>query len=192
MRSAERPQPRIESREGKLQWTAGLFYLLFLAVLLCGLLQEAGYRSTALYLEDALAASNLASAVLDIREYGISHTVRISDPAGAYELYLAALRENLNLDEAWECPNKSLISGPVTVEAYIVYNVKGGLVTASRVGTDGQWTRETNPVGSVCSPDGIPIEATGIYSEISFPVEGFLGLTVTAHKGKLADIVVND
>lgn len=175
-----------------MEWTVGLFFLLFLGILLCTRLQIEGYRSTALYLEDALAASNLASAVIDIQEYGISHTLRIADPAAAYVLYEEALKENLSLDENWECSNRSLISGPVIVEEYIVYNVKDGLVTICHVGRNGQIREETGVSGEVRSPDGILIESTSVYSEISFPVEGFLGIMVEARKGKLADIVVNE
>lgn len=36
------------------------------------------------------------------------------------------------------------------------------------------------------------IEETGVYSEIAYPVEGFLGTRVMAHKGKLVDVIRND
>lgn len=36
---------------------------------------------------------------------------------------------------------------------------------------------------------GQTIENTGVYSEITYPVEGFLGITVTAEKSKLVDVV---
>ncbi|MCH5343311.1 MAG: hypothetical protein J1E64_04665 [Acetatifactor sp.] len=192
MKNTEHPQRKIKWQQGKVEWTAGLFFLLFLGILLCTQLQIEGYRSTALYLEDALAASNLASAVIDIQEYGISHTVQIADPAAAYVLYEAALKVNLSLNENWECPNRDLISGPVTVEEYIVYNVKDDLVTIYHVGRNGSIWKETGIAGEVRSPDGILIESSSVYSEISFSVEGFLGVTVEARKGKLADIVVNE
>ena len=54
---------------------AGLFITLFLGVMLCAVLQLEHYRAASLYLEDALAASNLASAVVDVQEYGISHNI---------------------------------------------------------------------------------------------------------------------
>ncbi len=191
MRSTERPRPSIRLREGKVEWTAGLFFLLFLGIFLCAQLQIESYRATALYLEDALAASNLASAVIDIREYGISNAVRIADPQAAYERYEAALKENLGLDENWECANQGLITGPVNVEDYIVYNVREDVVTAWHVEENGTVWEEKGVLGKFCSPEGIPVEATGVYSELSFPVKGFLGVTVEARKGKLVDIVVN-
>ena len=55
---------------GQASWVLGLFLILFLAILLCMQLQVALYRESAMYMEDALALSNLASAVIDIEEYG--------------------------------------------------------------------------------------------------------------------------
>ncbi len=66
-----------KTEEGQLEWITGLFFLLILGILLCGTLQLDVFRASAVYLEDALAASNLASAVIDVEEYGISHTILI-------------------------------------------------------------------------------------------------------------------
>ncbi|MCM1045763.1 MAG: hypothetical protein NC417_09645 [Candidatus Gastranaerophilales bacterium] len=191
MKNTEYPRPKIRGEEGKVQWTAGLFFLLFIAILLCAYLQMDGYRMTSLYLEDALAASNLASAVIDIQEYGVSHTVQISDPTEAYALYVEALRGNLGLDDNWECANRSLISGPVTVEDYTIYNVRGDHIAIWHRKDNGQSWEEEGMVGEVYAPDGSLVESTGVYSQISFEVKGFLGVTVTACKGKLADIAIN-
>ncbi len=191
MRKRGSLQRSIKKYPGKAEWACGLFFLLFLAILLCAQLQMSIYRSSSMYLEDALAASNLASAVIDIQEYGISHTIQIEDPWRAYLLYLEAVRGNLNLDENWECANKSLIAGKVTVDEYIIYNVKGERVLVFYVNGDGEIRQEEYSLGEVRAPDGSEIENTSIYSEITFPVEGFLGVAVEAHKGKLVDIVAD-
>lgn len=167
----------------------GLFFLLFLTILLCAELQLSVYQASGLYLEDALAASNLASAVIDVEEYGISHTVRIANPSEAYYQYLEALKENLHLNDSMEGDELSLISGPVTVVKYIIYNVEEERITVHHVLENGRVWTEQGVKGSITAPNGILIENTGVYSEISFPVKGFLGVTVTAHKGKLVDIV---
>ncbi len=182
---------RIEKRSGKAEWACGLFFLLFLTILLCAQLQLSLYRSSSMYLEDALAASNLASAVIDVEEYGISHRVRIRDPWEAYRLYLEAVRGNLNLDENWECPNKSLISGKVSVTDYIIYNVTGEDILVFHINEEGEAREALYRAGEVKAPDGSRIEHTSIYSAISFPVEGFLGVSAKAHKGKLVDIVAD-
>lgn len=173
---------------GKAEWVAGLFMTLFLAILLCAELQIESYRASSLYLEDALAASNLASAIIDVEEYGISGQLQIADPQEAYALYKEALKENLGLDADWKCANKNLISGAVRVEQYIVYNVEKDKVFVYAFDMDGEMGQSMGILGELRAPNGILIESTGVYSELSFPVEGFLGVTAWAHKGKLADI----
>lgn len=202
MRSGECPLPKINAEgrgdwgllweKGSIEWVSGLFFLLFLTLLLCAQLQAAIWHTTSLYLEDALAASNLASAVIDLEEYGISHIIRIEDPREAYSRYLDAVRENLQLDENWECPNRALISGKVSIDDYIIYNVQEEKVVIFHVSENGHSRMEQGILGSVKAPNGVLVEATGIYSEISFPVEGILGITVQAHKGKLVDVVTDE
>lgn len=180
-----------ETEAGQLEWVTGLFLILFLGILLCGILQLDVFRASAAYLEDALAASNLASAVIDVEEYGISHAILIKDPDAAYEIYLSALQGNLNLDEAWECPARGLISGKVSVLNYTVYNVKNNGVEIYRYDENGQVQLSGGALGSVQSPDGKMIESTSIYSEITYPVRGIMGVEVQARKCNLADIVAN-
>ncbi|MCH5337292.1 MAG: hypothetical protein J1E03_00790 [Acetatifactor sp.] len=184
--------PPLKTESGKVEWAAGLFFLLFLGILLCAMLQVDIFQSSSDYLEDALALSNLASAVIDVEEYGLSHQLVISDPYRAYGLYREAVRGNLNLDENWQCPADRLISGPVRIVNYTVYSVSGNDVTVSSFDESGRMNQWTEAMGSAVAPNGILIESTGVYSEIAYQVEGFLGVTVEAHKGKLVDIVANE
>ena len=175
--------------KGQVSWVLGLFLLLFLAILLCMQLQLELYRASALYLEDALALSNLASAVIDIKEYGRTHGVRITDPEQAYERYCQAVRDNLGLDDNYEAANHKLISGRVQICNYTIYNVKGQKVSVWERYDSGQIREWQGCLGEVRTPEGQIVEKTGVYSEISYPMEGFLGITVTARKSKLADII---
>ena len=179
----------VHRREGMIGFISGLFLVLFLAIVLCATLQVQSFQASALYLEDALAASNLASAVIDLEEYGISHVVRIADPLAAYQLYCEAVKGNLRINDQWEGSNRALISGTVTVESYIIYNVKGNGVTVHTVDNTGQLYSWQGLKGTVAAPDGQVVEYTSVYSEISFPVKGCFGMEVRAHKGKLVDIV---
>lgn len=192
MRFRKRGFPRPNTESGKVEWAAGLFFLLFLGIFLRAQLQLDAYRSSSQYLEDALALSNLASAVVDVEEYGISHKLVITDPRQAYERYRVAVKENLNLNDQWECQGDGVITGPVTIVNYTVYNVSGNDVEVSRFDEDGLMTQWREQLGSAVAPNGTKIEATGVYSEITYQLEGFLGTVAEARKGKLADIVVND
>lgn len=183
--------PNIKRKDsGQVEWVTGLFFLLILAIVLFTRLQLASWSSTAVYMEDALAASNLASAVIDLEEYGRTHTVLIKDEQEAFAVYKDAIKVNLGLDEQWKCRNEGLITGPVEIVNYTIYNVNGKQVESIRMGGDGEiLERDVNTIGAVSAPDGSPVEYTGIYSEISFSVRGFPGMTVEAQKGKLVDIV---
>lgn len=180
------------TESGQIGWTAGLFFLLFLGALLCAILQMEVFRNSARYLEDALALSNLASALIDIEEYGISHSLVIPDPNQAYERYREAVKGNLNLNDSWECPVVGMISGPVSIVDYRVYNVSGNDVLVTHFDEDGLMTSWQETLGSAVAPNGVAVESTGVYSEIAYQVEGLFGVSVRAHKGKLVDVVGNN
>lgn len=181
--------PRPSTEDGQVEWVAGLFFLLFLGVLLCAALQTQVFQSSSRYLEDALALSNLASAVVDVEEYGSSHRLVIRDPGQAYESYQEAIKENLNLNEHWEGETAELISGPVSIVDYTVYNVSGNDVEVSHFDENGLLTRWQEALGSAEAPNGRLIESTGVYSEITYQVNGMFGVTAQARKGKLVDVM---
>lgn len=180
------------TESGQIGWSLGLWFMLFLGILLCVLLQLETYRASSQYMEDALAASNLAATVIDVEEYGISHKLRISSLDEAYSRYLRAVRENLSLNNLWECENRELISGPVQIENFTVYNVSGCEVEVSSFDRSGAAVRWYGVLGQETAPNGIKVENTGIYSEISYQIRGIFGIEVTARKGKLVDVVRYD
>ncbi len=189
LRKTEKRQTAGRVESGQVSWVMGLFLILFLAILLSMQLQLALYRASAQYLEDALALSNLASAVIDIREYGSTHKVIIRDQEQAYARYCSAVRENLGLNENYEAAGHKLISGKVEIQNYIIYNVTETKVQVWERNGDGQILEWEGSLGEVRTPEGQTIENTGVYSKITYPLEGFLGITVTAEKSKLADVV---
>lgn len=185
------PRLKVKAQSGQVELAAGMFLILFLTLFVHMLLQIDMFSAAAGYMEDALAASNLASAVIDVEEYGISHNVVIDNPILAYERYRYALKENLNLDEEWKCANRNIIGGPVRIEEYIVYNCVQGRVEAFRVNESGVIAQWEGAAGDVYAPNGIVVENTGVFSAVSFETEGFLGVKVTARKGKLVDVARN-
>lgn len=186
-------QSLLQSTEsGQIGWTIGLWYLLFFSILIMTGLQLELYRASSGYMEDALATSNLAAAVIDVEEYGKTHTVAIGNVFTAKASFEKALKWNLGLNDAWECENKALISGPVTVETFIVYNVDDEKIISYRFDRTGNLQIGTYAPGSVAAPNGVAVEATGIYSEISYEIKGIFGTTVQAQKGKLVDVCMNE
>ena len=185
LRSEQSPLQSTSS--GQVGWAIGLWYLLFFSVLLMVCLQIEGYRASSVYMEDALALSNLAAAVVDIEEYGKTGQVVIGNVYEAKERYERALKANLGLNASWECANKAMISGPVRVDRFIVYNVTEE-ETVSYVFDESGNLHISAGTGRVTAPNGVLVEATGVYSEISYEIEGLFHTVVSAHKGKLVDV----
>lgn len=179
----------LKREEAQIGWVTGLFLVLFMAVFLYAALQLERYRAASLYLEDALVASNLASAIVDVEEYGVSNKLLIRDFESAFQRYKWAVRDNLNLNENWEAATGSVIQGQVRIVTYTVYNVSGQDVFVDSVDESGLRSRRQGVLGELTAPNGITIESTSVYSEIAFYVEGFPGVKVEARKGNLVDIV---
>lgn len=166
-----------------------LFFFLVIIVVSFGF-RITQYMVTAAGVEDALAASNLASAVIDLEEYGRSHTIRIPEPEPAFWRYREALCVNLKLDEHLNTTNRDFISSQVEIKQYIIYNVQEDVVEIFVLDGNGRLQKtESGRKGEVFTPDGVCVEETTIYSRIGFGVEGLLGQEIYAEKEKSIDIV---
>ena len=179
--------------EGQTALTISLVWLLILLLVLLCAFRVQEYTLAGAYAEDALAAANLASAVIDIKEYGRSHSILVRDPASAYFQFRDALGYNLQLDEDGNSGVGELFAGTVEVLQYIVYNVREENVEIFCFDGSGVLCAEqTGQRGSVRTPDGILVESTTIYSRIGFRVPGLLSQTIYAEKEKSVDIVRNE
>ncbi len=177
---------------GKVSLFVGMYFVLFLTVILYASLQIERFRAASLYLEDALAASNLGAATVNLREYGRTHKILVPEPDICYETYQYMLSQNLNLYGNSEPLPESLMEGRVTIASFLIYNVDEGVVTAYSFSEQGDCDMRQLPLSEAYAPNGVKIESTSIYSEVKFKVKYFPGLYVEAHKGKLVDIVGED
>lgn len=169
-----------------------MYDILFFIILVMVCMQLSLFRDTSTYVEDSLAASNLASAVIDIQEYGRTHNIIIAEPYHAYEIYQKALKDNLVLNDNWECPGKAAITGRIEILSYIIYNITGNKVDIYSYGKDGTGhSTILNGLGTVKAPNGQTIQSTSVYSKVAFPVDGIMGVHVDAKKDKLVDVVDN-
>lgn len=174
---------------GQAETVCAIFFVLFLLVLIMYELQKYQFNATKTYTEDALAMSNLASAVIDIEEYGLSNNMIIADADSAFETYKRALKVNMGLNDSWESADKAAIAGEVKITDYIIYNVRGADVEVIRLGQSPARYRVPGGLGTVTAPNGRKIAATSVYSRITFPVEGIWGITLDAVKDNLVDVV---
>ena len=179
-------------RNAMVEMVAGLCWTVMLTVLLGASLQFTIFRMSAAFVEDALAASNLASMLIDVEAYGKTLKMNIISPEDSYVVFQDALKYNLNLNDQWEAANKNLISGPVVIAEYIVYHVDGNDVMWTSLGTEGNGSRIVKDgKGTVCSPDGTVIESESVYSRVRYMVRGIRGIEIEAVKEKTVDVVSN-
>lgn len=175
--------------QAQIEMVCPMLILLLMLVIIGYEIQISQLEATSTYTEDALAMSLLASAVIDVGEYGMYHNLVISDAEEAFERYQRALRTNMGLKDDWCSPNVQAISGQVEIEEYIIYNVRGTDVEIVSMGqTPGRYV-VAGGLGTVAAPNGQIIASTSIYGRITFPVDGIWGLHVDAVKDKLVDIV---
>ncbi len=180
---------QLNKEAGQVSLTYGLFAILFLAIYLFAALKMEYFRTVSYYLEDALAASNLASAVVDIEEYGITNKIIIGDVHEAYQRYQNAVKGNLNLSDDWMPAAGSIISGKVRIVNYTVYNVDGETVKITQYDENGWVITEYQQLGETIAPNGMKVVSTSVYSEIAFEAEILPGRCAEAYKGSLADVV---
>ncbi|MBU9725266.1 hypothetical protein [Diplocloster modestus] len=163
-----------------------------LLLVLC-LYQSRMIKITRNYVQDGLAASNLAAAIIDLAEFGISHEILISDEVQAYEEFRTALRENLRLDEHEVALENSLLKGQIRIEDFIIYNVENHLIY--QMGRkNGAWLAKNclGIQGNVRTPDGTLIESTTIYSRICFPIQGWKDQAREVTVQKSVDVVTRE
>lgn len=189
----QRTENMYQKNSGQIEILMGMwaFFVVALVMLFC--LKISHFMIAGAYVEDALAASNLASALIDIEEYGKSYDIYIKDPEEAFEVYKEALSVNLQLDAEGKTAQRALLEGPVRILSYIVYNVRDGQVEIlSRSGPDGAWDAECGRAGEVFTPDGICVETTSVYSKVEFSVKGIGQQYITVQKEKSVDIKRNE
>lgn len=178
---------RLNTENGATTWVTGMFALIFIMLIASFEFQLAIFKATSDKLEDTLSSSGLAAALIDIETYGINHELIIKDVERSYEIYEETLKTNLNILDRQTAHN-SLISGPVIIDCFRIYNVSDDLVTEVVMSEGNVSETNTGVLGQMRAPNNQLIESTGIYSEISFPVRAFGGATYVARKSKLVEV----
>ena len=174
---------------GQVEIIMGMFAFLMVLIAMIFGLKISQFMITGAYVEDALAASNLASALIDVEEYGRNYTICIRDPGEAFEIYREALSVNLQLDEEGKSFQRELLKGTVRILSYIVYNVKADQVEIFSFDGNGNLVDvQTGRIGLINTPDGVTVETTTIYSKVQFTVQGIGEQYISVRKEKSVDI----
>lgn len=178
-----------EKSAGQVDIIFGMFAFFIVLVILLFSFKICQFMIAGAYVEDALAASNLASALIDVEEYGRTRTIKISNPQNAYSIYMGALATNLQLDEDGRVFGEGLLVDTVDVLEYMVFSVENGQVNVYALQANQKVEPvQTGTLGQVYTPDGLLVETTTVYSKVGFWVEGFMQQRIYAEKEKSVDI----
>lgn len=176
--------------KGMVEYSFSLYLLMLIIIMLLYVFRVELLSVVRRQSEDSLVSANLAAAVIDLKIYDEENNAVISDAEAAYEHYMKALRENLELGEDMMPENNYLIKSGVTVECFEIYNVFGNDVEKLSL-TDGAVSSRfvfRGGRGTVQTPNGKTTEYTTVYSRIGFEVEGLFGQTFYVTKDNCVDI----
>lgn len=184
---------KVNKEPANVDIVAGAMLFLILVLIIFFGFRMTQYMVTAAGVEDALAASNLASAVIDLEEYGKSHEIYIENVETAFWMFREALVCNLKLDDNLNTTNQNFLIGQVMIKEYRIYNVRNGQVETWVLNGLGEIISCTSgKVGEITTPDHVCVESTTIYSKITYQVEGLAGQELAGEKEKSIDIVRYD
>lgn len=143
--------------------------------------------------EDALVSSTLASAIVDIEEYGRTGSITIADYSECYRGFKKSLDDNLKLNAQNESSYTVFFASPIEVTDFIIYNVSYENGTIDVITGDGNsiFSQYEANLGTTYAPDGTLINNTSIYSKIKFDVRLTNTTEVPADKGCCVDITDN-
>ena len=180
----------MKKKRGSLEYLIGLMMITVLCILVLFGYRMHVIKTTKNYVEDGLAASNLAAAVIDLKEYGATNRILVDDFSKAYDRYKEALADNLMLDADFMPEDDRLICGRVTVEEFAVYEVNGDEIAETSIDENGIISEKEYPdmAGKMATPDGAPITTVTIYSRIGFLITGYMDETYYVHKENSVDI----
>lgn len=167
--------------------------LIFLMICVLVILLTFSFRRSIIersYLEDGLAASTLAAAIIDTDVYGESEELIISDTDRAYLTFKQTLKTNLGLDDSFMPISEAFMESQVNVLEFRIYNVKEGLVTETLYDEHGN--KQVQVLGAVTmTPNNKAIESTTVYSKIEFDVKGYMNQVQRETMEYCADVVKN-
>jgi hypothetical protein len=168
-------------------------------ILFCIMLFSYCYYDQILYytktnVEDSVAAATLASACVNLYDYGDFDSMSYEIINSCYDLFEKSLSENMSLDGNLKPTHDSfgaiLITEPVEILEYSYYCIRDGIVYKTT--KNGSVNVNKGFAGQVTTPNGNVISQTTIYAKIRVSVKNpYTKEIVTAIKDFSVDIVEN-
>ena len=182
---------KLKKKKGSIEMFISSMIFIIITLVIVMQLRLKEVKVTQSLIEDGLVASNLASATIDLKEYGTTNHIINNNFNKSFDDYVVALKHNLNLDNNFMPKNKNLINGKVDIIEFTLYNVVGNDIQMTKRESDGSITKQTyaNKLGVMTTPNGTIIKSATIYSKIGFELRGYLKDTLYVYKDGSVDVV---
>lgn len=180
----------MKKKKGSIELFVSSMILVVVPLIIIMQLRLGQLRTTKNQVEDSLVASNLASATVDLKEYGTTNRIVNNDFNSAFNTFIKSLKQNLLLDNNLEQTDKKIISSKINIDNFTIYNVVGNDVQFTTRDSSGNISSSiiSNGKDRAKTPDGAIINSTTVYSKISFKVKGYLNTEYNVFKEKSVDI----
>lgn len=181
---------KLKKKKGSIEMFISSMIFITVALVIVMMMRLKVVKVTKNFVEDGLVASNLASATIDLREYGTTNKIVNSDFEKSFNDYCVALKDNLNLNSDFTPKSSILINSKVDIHNFTIYNVVGNDIDMIKRESNGSITRQSHPnkVGIMKAPNGAVINTTMVYSKIGFEIKGYLNNTHYVYKENAVDI----
>ena len=156
-----------------------LFMFVIVTILLSFTLEYRIISLTKAELEDGLTVSGLAALIVDAKEYSTTGSV-ILDEEKSFKAFIDNLIINLDLREDFSARNPVYYHS-VSIEQFVVYNVKGNDVTIIRYNEKNKLSEEQHSgmLGQVKAENGTIVEKSSIYIKLGIRLKStFVDKTV--------------
>lgn len=185
---------KLKKKKGSIEMFISSMIFIMIALVVVMMMRLKVIKLTKSYIEDGLVASNLASATIDLNEYGTTNKIVNNDFQKSFNDYCVALKDNLNLDNNFTPKKKTLINSEVDIVNFTIYNVVDSDIEMIRRESNGSITRQSYPnkVGIMKAPNGATINTTMVYSKIGFELKGYMNDTHYVYKESSVDITDKD
>lgn len=140
-------------------------------------------------IRDGLDGACLAAALIDRDEYAAGNGIVIDNYYRIREIFCETLKKNIGLNDEYH-PLQDAIYDDVTVSAFNVYSIAGGMLYTYEGSGEGEYQlKKSRYNGDEQTPDGILIQSGTIYAEIGMRITSYFGISSDVHLGTSVDVI---
>ncbi|MBE5928467.1 MAG: hypothetical protein E7267_03720 [Lachnospiraceae bacterium] len=178
-------------KRGKIEYIAAYMIICFTGLLMLFSFSVKEVRQNEIFIKDGLDSACLAAALIDLEDYAKDRFIFIPNYEYNRQIFLNALKENLNLNNDYTPKEKALFDR-ITVHEFIIYNIADGELYTYRYSDGKMPVLKTEGYDkNKRTPDGTLIESSTIYADIGMNVTSFAGVTKYVHVKSSVDVVNN-